>query len=158
VPQFCNESGPVRHAVGTASQVEIAAHLLRCDRQFVPPLSDRVEIQAYAEKIREKAETFEAWHDDRLVGLIAAYLNDMGARLGYITSVSVDPCFRGLGLADALMNRCIFRARERALKVIVLEVNEGNAQALTLYRKWGFRRVETVHGITKMVLDLQPRD
>ena len=59
-----------------ASEAEIAEHLSRCDADFVPPLSGRVEINEYAKKIANKATRFEAWSGGMLVSLVAAYCND----------------------------------------------------------------------------------
>ena len=72
-----------------ASEAEIAEHLSRCDADFVPPLSGRVEINDYAKKIASKATRFEAWSGGTLVGLVAAYCNDQEKHIAYITSVSV---------------------------------------------------------------------
>ena len=52
------------------------AHLAHCDAHFVPPLSGRVDIDAYAAKIADQAERFEAWAGGRSSGLVAAYCND----------------------------------------------------------------------------------
>ena len=72
-----------------ASAAEIDAHLRACDDSFAPALSRRVDIDAYASKIAARAERFEAWANDRLVGLLAAYCNDPERRVAFVTSVSV---------------------------------------------------------------------
>jgi len=70
----------VEYLSNKASEVEIAEHLSRCEADFVPPLSGRLEINDYAKKIASKAMRFEAWSDGRLVGLVAGYCNDQEKR------------------------------------------------------------------------------
>lgn len=82
-------SKSIEYCLNKASESEIAGHLKQCDADFVPPLSSRVEIKDYAQKIANKATRFEAWSDGTMVGLVAAYYNDHENRLVYITSVSV---------------------------------------------------------------------
>ena len=75
-----------------ASEIEIAEHLTRCDTDFVPPLSGRVEINDYVQKIFGKATTFEAWSSGALVGLVATYCNDQEKRIAYICLLYTSRC------------------------------------------------------------------
>ena len=120
-----------------ASQAEILAHLVRCDARFVPPLSERVDLPAYAARLHAKSRRFEAWSGGRLVGLVAAYLDgqDGGA---FISNVSVEVDFLGRGIASALLGRCILRARAAGLRRVRLEVGADNEAARRLYEKQGF--------------------
>lgn len=61
------------------------------------------------------------------------------SRVGYVRRVIVDPGFRKLGLARALMLHVIAYARsELHLTTIDLHVWEGNAGAIRLYESLGF--------------------
>ena len=82
-------SGPIEYSLNQATEEEIANHLSRCDADFVPPLSGRVEISSYAHKIAGNATRFEAWAGGALVGLVAAYCNDSERRSAYITTVKI---------------------------------------------------------------------
>jgi ribosomal protein S18 acetylase RimI-like enzyme len=115
----------------------LAAHLKECDSGFKPPLSDRVDIVAYSEKLHANAERFEAWIDDRLVGMVAAYTN-LQDRSGFITNVSVTADVRGKGIASSLVSQYLRYAQEQNLKSIALEVGKDNAAAIRLYEKLGF--------------------
>lgn len=121
-----------------ALMVEIAEHLYCCDADFVPPLSGRVKINDYAQKIAEKATRFEAWSGGALVGLVAAYCNDHEKRIAYITSVSVMKEWSGQGIAARLMSWCIEHAKVWGMKQICLEVASDNALAIRLYERSGF--------------------
>ena len=72
---------PIAFRSSKATEAQIAEHLARCDADFVPPLSGRVEINDYAKKISIKAKRFEAWSGDILVGLVAAYCNHHEKRI-----------------------------------------------------------------------------
>lgn len=58
---------------------------------------------------------------------------------GYISNVAVAPAHRRRGVADALMEALIRRARTLKLAFLTLEVRETNASAIALYFKHGFR-------------------
>lgn len=117
---------------------EIAEHLRACDGWFVPPLRTRVEIDDYAAKIVARAERFEAWSDDRLVGLLAAYCNDPAFKVAFVTSVSVLPGWQGQGVASLLLLACVEHARQGCHERIELEVDLRNSAATFLYQKHGF--------------------
>ena len=131
-------SATVEYCLNKASTAEIAKHLSRCDADFVPPLSNRVEIDDYAMKIASKAIRFEAWLSGTLVGLAAAYCNDQEKRIAYITSVSVLKECAGKGIAARLMKQCIEHAKVLGMQQISLEVASNNKPAISLYEKNGF--------------------
>jgi ribosomal protein S18 acetylase RimI-like enzyme len=128
----------VEYLSNKASEKEIAEHLSRCDGNFAPPLSGRVEINDYAKKIASKATRFEAWLGGTLVGLVAAYCNDHEKNIAYITSVSVLREWMGNGISVRLMNQCIEHAKVSGMRQISLEVAKDNAIAIRLYEKNGF--------------------
>ena len=121
-----------------ASTAQIAEHLLRCDADFVPPLSGRVEINDYAQKITSKARRFEAWSGGALAGLVAAYYNNQEKRIAYITNVSVLKSWTGKGIAARLIGLCVENAKASGMRHVSLEVANDNARAIRLYEKSGF--------------------
>lgn len=131
-------SGQIEFCLNKASAAEIADLLLRCDNDFVPPLSGRVEIGSYAQKIAYKTARFEAWVDGALVGLVAAYCNDSECRTAYITSVSVLQDWQGRGTASQLMQQCIANVTMLGFEHIELEVDSENVGAVRLYEKMSF--------------------
>jgi len=59
--------------------------------------------------------------------------------------MGVHPDYRGLGIGERLINRCIQAAREIGLERIELEVFASNLPAIKLYEKIGF----SVEGVKK---------
>lgn len=147
-------SAEVEYLSNKASEAEIAEHLTRCDADFMPPLSDRVEIADYAKKIADHAMRFEAWSGDTLVGLVAAYCNDHEKRAAYITSVSVLKGWTGKGIATRLVNQCVEYARVLGMRQISLDLAGDNTPALRLYEDIGFVAQATGASVT-MSLDLK---
>jgi len=139
---------------GTATKEDIQAHLEECAGDFYPKLSQRVDIAEYAAKIRALAKTFEAWSVDRLVGLVAAYLNDRVTRVGFITSVSVAGAFAGRGIASTLLDLCLETARREGMKRVRLEVNGGSDAAIRVYCAIGFSELARNGETISMELNL----
>jgi ribosomal protein S18 acetylase RimI-like enzyme len=131
-------SSGIVYRLNHASEAEIVGHLTACDAAFVPPLSARIQIADYAKKLAAKATRFEAWSGDTLVGLVAAYCNDLEGRIAYITSVSICRDWTGKGIAAALMQQCIEHTAKSGMKRIALEVAANNSAAIRLYTKFGF--------------------
>ncbi|MBV9055341.1 MAG: ribosomal protein S18-alanine N-acetyltransferase [Candidatus Eremiobacteraeota bacterium] len=59
----------------------------------------------------------------------------------HVTTLAVDPQFRGRRFGEAVLLRLVDEAIERGAAWITLEVRESNAIAQQLYRKYGFTTV-----------------
>jgi GNAT superfamily N-acetyltransferase len=141
----------------TASIDQLGALLHGCDASFIPPLSSRVDLAAYARKIASHALRLEAWQGTAPVALLAMYCNDLDSRTAYITSVSVLPACARRGIASALLSEAIRQARAAAMRRIELEVDANNDAAWRLYQTHGFGA--TSSGTTiRMSLDLPVED
>src|SRR4051812_5076115 len=121
----------------TATTDDVLAHLTRCDADFTPPLSARLDLGDYAAKLVERAARFEAWDGGRLVGLVAAYVTP-GAPEAFISNVSVVSELRGQGVAATLVAGCIDRARGSGAATLRLEVATADRAAGRFYEKLGF--------------------
>ncbi len=124
----------------TASVQQVITHLTKCGSNFVPPLNQTVDISAYSKKIVENSITFEAWIDNELAGLIAAYFNDEKKITGFITNVSTVINYSGRGIASQLLQNCIHYGVKHQFESICLEVNDLNKSAIHLYNKYGFNK------------------
>ena len=84
---------------------------------------------------------------------------------GYINNVAVDPALRRRGTADALLDELERRCRALCLSFATLEVRAGNAPAIALYEKHGYRSVglrrryyeKPVEDAVIMTLELQAK-
>jgi ribosomal-protein-alanine N-acetyltransferase len=84
------------------------------------------------------AHYFVGRYDDRVVayGGVWVILED-----SHVTTLAVDPEYRGRRFGEVLLLRLIDEAIERAAAWITLEVRESNVVAQRLYRKYGFTTV-----------------
>ena len=136
------DTNPITYQTKAATEKNIFLHLTDCNNNFTPPLSERTELASYAKKIFEKAVTFEAWSDNQLIGLIAAYLSSDDKRSVFITNISVTKEFTGKGIASRLLRNCIAHCAKNDYFVITLEVNRNNSPAIAFYEKHQFIQSE----------------
>jgi len=84
------------------------------------------------------AHYFVGLFEERLVGYggIWSILED-----SHVTTLAVDPAYRGRRFGEVLLLRLIDEAIDRDAAWITLEVRESNTVAQRLYRKYGFTTV-----------------
>lgn len=124
----------------TASVNTIFIHLNHCNNQFVPALSTRVSLEVYAKKMVYNAILFEAWTDEKLIGMVAMYLNEQ--KHGYITNVSVYNEHVGKGIAKQIFVNLMEFAKANSISEIKLEVSAINIVAINLYKNFGFESIQ----------------
>ena len=146
-------AGAIDYATSRASERQLFDHLVRCDVRYDPPLSARVDIAAYARKLRARAETLEAWHGGDLVGVVAIYVDAAPAE-AFVSSVSVDDAFSGRGIGSRLVGDAIALARSRGNAGVSLEVSPRSRGAIQVYEKHGFRTTGESPDTLKMYLPL----
>ncbi len=134
--------GTISYKISTATYGQVLDHLLKCDEYFIPKLSDKTDIAAYSAKIVQNCVIFEAWKNEELIGVIAAYFNDETGNTGFITNVSTLKEFSGKGIASTLLKQCIDHAEKNNYKEIRLEVSRSNDAAIALYKKYDFMPAE----------------
>ena len=145
----------INYTLNRSNVAEITTHLLRADATFEPPLSSRVKIREYAQKLHDKAERFEAWLNQDLVGLVAVYCNHQAGGKTFVSSVSVLSECQGQGIAGQLMRQCIENVQNLGLKQIDLEVNQRSLAALAFYRKLGFNTLHSSGSTLSMSMTLE---
>jgi ribosomal-protein-alanine N-acetyltransferase len=75
---------------------------------------------------------------ERIVGYVCLW--EVADEL-HITNIAVHPADRRRGIGRTLLARMLDDARQRALRLVVLEVRPSNTEALALYESFGFRVV-----------------
>ena len=131
---------------------EIYQHLFDCSDSFVPKLSSYVNLDEYSSKIYQKSFRIEAFNNNKLVGLIAVYINTNSL---YITNVSVLPDFQNLKIADKIMKKCIEKCQELSITKLILEVRKENIKALSFYNKRGFKISTEKENTYIMILEIK---
>ena len=73
---------------------------------------------------------------------VAGYgILSVAAGEAHVLNLCVDPEYRRLGYGDRLLDEILRRAKAAAVKEVFLEVRPSNVNALSLYRKKGFRQI-----------------
>ncbi len=78
----------------------------------------------------------------KVVGYVVTM--DVDKLTGKIVSIAVRKEFRGMGIGEALLRRAIEKLRAKGKTRIALEVRVSNKAAQELYKKLGFRVINTI--------------
>lgn len=89
---------------------EIVEHFNQCDPLFAASITEIIALQDYAKKLAEQAWRTEAWQNNTLTGLVAAYYNAQRQQ-GFITNVSVLPDAQHCGVGSHLLIQSIEHLR-----------------------------------------------
>jgi ribosomal-protein-alanine N-acetyltransferase len=74
--------------------------------------------------------------------IVAGYgILSVAAGEAHVLNLCVDPEYRRLGYGDRLLDEMLRRAKAASVKEVFLEVRPSNVNALSLYRKKGFRQI-----------------
>lgn len=98
------------------------------------PLLERIGALILPGLVRVKAV-----YTDRMIGFIGGDIRRR-AKTGWISTISVLPEFRRMGVAETLLEAC---EKEMAMPRVKLAVRKSNSGAQMLYLKHGYRKVET---------------
>ncbi|MCU7995609.1 GNAT family N-acetyltransferase [Shewanella glacialipiscicola] len=132
----------------------LLSFLLEVDADFSPPLSSRLNLAAYANKIQANAIVVEDIIDGNLIkGIAATYANDESTRTAYLTFIAVKTCFRGLGVARKLIEKTEHILVKKGFFRLRLEVYKGN-EAINLYKRLGFEIYKEDSGSYYMEKDI----
>jgi ribosomal protein S18 acetylase RimI-like enzyme len=131
----------IEYRVNTAQFDHIVEHLNISAPGFIPPLDTYINIEQYAKKIRANAVTFEAWHENKLVGLAAVYYNDMDSKIGFCTNLSILKNYQRISIGSRLINDAINYGIEHGFTKLNLEAKIVNEKAIGFYEKTGFVQV-----------------
>jgi GNAT superfamily N-acetyltransferase len=125
-----------------------------CARLLVEQLGEH-GVDASAEelsRVLEKVATdaargfiMLARDERRIVGIayVATILSaEHGGLVAWLEELYVAPSFRSRGIGTALVAAILERAREMDILAIDLEIDAGHSRAESLYRRFGFRRLD----------------
>jgi len=128
----------IEYKINSASGKIIIEHLFKSADLFFPPLYTYVSIEEYGKKLFEKATNFEAWHENKLVGLAAAYFNDFTNKIGFWSNLSLLNEYQNQGIASILASSVIEYGKNNGFERIILEVKSKNEKVKKFHEKHGF--------------------
>lgn len=133
----------------------IKDYILQYDSDFYKPLSARVDMDAFSQKLSDLSTTFVIYKDAEVAGLICSYFYDPASRAGFITLVHTKHEYRGQHLSLYLLNAVKEYARKRGFERISLFVSKQQTSAFQLYLQHGFNVIsEEESGRCKMECEI----
>src|SRR5690606_10547988 len=102
-------------------------YLLTRSGDFTPPLSDKLDIFEFSQKMHKNANIYTAIENNKVIGLAGCYANDFTTLQAYITNFSIHPNYYGSGLAEKLIAYCQEDLKQKGFKSLKLEVNNKNS-------------------------------
>lgn len=122
--------------------------------QYISP--DAIEMSL--DDIMRIGFGFMAFHKDELIGAVicVSLKNDPDfpfdsnkaidkEKTLYITDLMVDQQYRGLGVAQSLIDHLFEQSQSKPYKDAVIRVWEENIPALSLYKKLGFKEIDIIY-------------
>ena len=125
---------------------------------FPIPVSEKVDLNEYCEKLWEKAELVAEVQDEEIRGLVAGYMNDLENGSAYISLVGVSRDFRNQGLGKKLVHQFVLLCREKQIRSVNLYTHKTNQAAIKMYEGLGFEidsegnqnRMDDIHFIKQL--------
>lgn len=116
----------------------IKDYVLQYDNDFYEPLSARVDMETFSQKLSDHSTTFIIFKKGVLAGLICAYFYQPETKKGFITLVHTKHEYRGRHLSLPLLDSVKQYAKERGFDRIGLFVSKQQTSAYNLYSRHGF--------------------
>lgn len=115
-------------------------YILEHDNDFIPPISSKVVIKDYAEKLIRHGNVILCSLGDKIIGIAAFYCNsDDFAFLSYL---SVDKQYRNQGVANELVRRMIKHCETTPVSGIKTSTWKNN-KAIEFYLSNSFKILKT---------------
>ena len=127
------------------SNDDFVRFLIAINKDFQPPLTDRLSLKSnvktlneYAEKLITNAHIFICENNKLIVGAIAFYANDFVNNVSYIPILGISGNYRKLGIGKLLINSCLDYVLKMGISKVRVETWDNNDAAINLYKKSGF--------------------
>lgn len=118
--------------------------LKNVDKDFPIPLSKKIKIDEYAEKLISTANVIVEKDNGKIIGMVAGYIDNSIEEISYISIVAVQKEYRGKSIAKKLLQKYIDECKEKNLKGVHLYTHKTNITALKMYKNFGFISKENV--------------
>ena len=118
-----------------AAKEDLINFLKVMDNEFPKPLSKKVKIEDYIEKLINNGIIIVSKDKNNIVGLVAGYINDYKECLAYISIIAVKNEYRSKHIGKKLLNIFENIALKNGMKNILLTVHRDNKRAIEFYKK-----------------------
>ncbi len=134
---------------------ELIEVVLSTEGSFVPPISQRVDIDKYIEKLFEESVVFFAVDkkNRNVLGLSSFYCTPDVFQYAFLSYIAV--LQKGKRIGEKLLNESLRYCKEKGMKGMDTQTWEGNEASLGLFSKLGFLQTGVVNnrdGDTRSIL------
>ena len=117
---------------------QLLTFLRRVDKSFPTPLSEKCDLEIFADKLLEKADIFYEIDEEEIVSLIAGYTENVVDNLAYVSILATLESHRGRGLGKQCLEKFILLAEEKGMSAVHLYTDRENKAAVAMYLGAGF--------------------
>lgn len=118
------------------SYEEVYRFMSLVEKDFVPSLFQRIDVEAYIIKLLGVASINTCRLNDEIVGMIALYDNDLQTKEAYITFLAVNANLRGLHIAPQLLKLAADEAKKKGMTKVL--VSTCNPMIVRFYQNNGY--------------------
>ena len=116
---------------------DLIVFLNKINASFPVPLSEKIQIEEYAQKVLLLGIVIKIEHNNEIVGVVTGYANN-NVSGGYISVLGVSENHRGQKIGSRLLEAFIDEAKIEGMKQISLFAHKDNHNALKMYLNRGF--------------------
>lgn len=113
--------------------------LCAVDKDFIPALSERVNIAEYAEKLAQYGENLLYCEDNQIVAMVSAYMN---REIAYLSSIAVKRGAQNKGIGGIVLKKTEEKAKTLGCRSLQLKTHSNNLKAISFYEKNGYKKLE----------------
>ncbi|MBR5281514.1 MAG: GNAT family N-acetyltransferase [Alistipes sp.] len=115
---------------------DLINYLYEVDCDFGIPLSSKVSIASFANKLLAYGNVYVVKYNNEFVSCIGFYCNDTINQIAHLPILSTKTIARGKGFARLLINKMIDECTQRGMKCILCD--SINPSAIAIYKSIGF--------------------
>lgn len=124
------------------TRMALRRFLKEVDGDFSPALSERVDLDVFADKLLKNANFFYDESDrGNIKCLVAMYANDFEKKYAYIPLVAVASNYRKQGLGSKMMLKALDYIHSLGDGIKIIGIHTNNPIAFELYKKLSFHEV-----------------
>lgn len=124
-------------------EYQLLDFLRKIDKDFPIHLSQKVDLEEYARKLHTKATLCTRLENDKIVGAVAGYTDNLELNIAYISLVGVCTEARHSGIASQLVREFAEICVAKKIDGVHLYTDVRNTAAIRMYMKLGFEKMYT---------------
>ncbi len=117
---------------------QLLRFLQKVDNSFPVPLSKKVHLLEYADKLISLSDIYAEIKDGKILSAVIGYNKNVENKIAYISIVATVKEAQGKGLAKGLIKRFIEDCKNKGMVCVHLYTHTTNNIAIKMYRDMGF--------------------